>query len=131
MSQMTPAVTKAIEGIRCSCPNYPLEAEPDGSGGAFVTVRDVPLGANFVQTDTWIGFQITFQYPYADVYPHFARPDLARSNGQPLGEGLGGGAQFRGQPAVQISRRSNKWNPATDTASLKLLKVIKWLTSPK
>jgi hypothetical protein len=56
------------------------------------------------------------------------RPDLSRIDGKALGEGLGH-AQFRGQAAVQISRRSNKLNPATDTAALKLLKVLKWLRS--
>jgi hypothetical protein len=122
----TPAVAKAIEEIRSSFAEYPVESEHDGSGGAFVFVRGIPLGPPYVQKDTWIGFQITFQYPYADVYPHFCRPDIARIDGRPLGEGLGQ-AQFRENPAVQISRRSNKLNPATDTAALKLLKVVQWL----
>lgn len=86
----------------------------------------IPLGPPYAQADTWIGFQITFQYPYADVYPHFTRPDLTRLDGRALGEGFGT-AQFRNQPAIQISRRSNKLNPATDTATLKLLKVLQWL----
>jgi len=123
---LAPAVTKAIEDIRSTFSELRIEADPDGSGGAFVTVHDVSLGAPYSQAETWIGFQITFQYPYADVYPHFVRADLSRLDGRPLGEGLGG-AQFRGQPATQISRRSNKLNPATDTAVLKLLKVLQWL----
>jgi hypothetical protein len=28
--------------------------------------------------------------------------------------------------ALQLSRRSNRWNPATDNAALKAEKVIKW-----
>jgi hypothetical protein len=126
MTAMTPAVAKAIEEIRSSFPECPVESEADGSGGAYVVVRGIPLGSPYAQTDTWIGFQITFQYPYADVYPHFCHPDLARADGRALGEGFGQ-AQFRGKPAIQISRRSNKLNPATDTATLKLLKVLQWL----
>jgi hypothetical protein len=124
----TAAVEKAIGELRACFPNNPLEVIPDGSGGAFIIMQGILLGPPWAQADTWIGFQITFQYPYADVYPHFVRHDLSRANGQPLGEGLGQ-AQFRGQLAVQISRRSNKLNPATDTATLKLLKVLKWLRS--
>ena len=68
--------------------------------------NDLPLGPPYAQQPFWVGFQITFQYPYADVYPHFTFPDLARTDGKPLGDGIGNGASFR-QPAVQLSRRSN------------------------
>lgn len=128
MTAMVPAVEKAIAELRSTFQDCAVEAEPDGSGGTYVVVRGISLGAPYAQAETWIGFQITFQYPYADVYPHFTRPDLVRSDGRPLGAGLGA-AQFRNQQAVQISRRSNKLNPATDTAALKLLKVLKWLRS--
>jgi hypothetical protein len=128
VTAITPIVEKAIEQIRASLPDCPLESVPDGSGGAFVTLSNVPLGQPWSQTDTWVSFQITFQYPYADVYPHFVRHDLKRADGQPFGPGLGQ-AQFCNQPAIQISRRSNKLNPATDTAALKLLKVLQWLRS--
>ena len=127
MTAMAPAVVKAIEEIRLSLPNCQVDTHHDGSGGAFVIVRGDLLGPPYAQIDTWIGFQITFPYPYADVYPHFTRPDLKRTDGKALGEGFGVQAQFRGQPAIQISRRSNKLNPATDTASLKLLKVLQWM----
>lgn len=36
---------------------------------------------------------------------------------------------FEDRPAVQISRRSNRLNPATDTAVIKLHKVLAWLRS--
>jgi len=126
MSAILPPVEKAIAELRaCFCESG-VDAEADGSGGAYVTVGGVQLGPPYAQPESWIGFQITFQYPYADVYPHFARPDLTRADGRPLGDGLGM-ARFRNQPALQISRRSNKLNPAIDTATLKLLKVLKWL----
>ena len=127
MTEISPAVTKAIDEIRSSFPDCQVETHPDGSGGAFVIVRNVSLGPPYVQGNIWIGFQITFQYPYADVYPHFTQPDLTRADRKPLGDGFGISAQFRSQPAIQISRRSNKLNPATDTATLKLLKVLHWM----
>jgi hypothetical protein len=126
MTAITAPVEKAIGEIRSSFQDCPVEADTDGAGGAFLIVRNILLGPPYAQPDTWIRFQITFQYPYADVYPHFARHDLTRLDGRGLGEGFGN-AQFRNQPAIQISRKSNKLNPATDTALLKLLKVLQWL----
>ena len=126
MTQIQPQIEKAIAEVRGSFPDCRVEAEPDGGGGAYVTVYDVPLGPPYLQSKIWVSFQITFQYPYADVYPHFACAELARADGRSLGEGFGN-ANWRGRPATQLSRRSNKLNPATDTAALKLLKVMQWL----
>ena len=129
MNKLTPAGAKAIEEIRCTFEGCDVEVEPDGSGGAVVVVRGVPLGCPYAQAEVWFGFQITFQYPYADVYPHFTNLDLARSDGGSLSSGFGT-ASFRGQQVIQISRRSNRLNPERDTAALKLLKVVTWMKSP-
>ena len=126
MSGIVPAVVKAIEEIRNTFGRCAVETEPDGSGGAVVVVKGIPMGCPYEQAQVWIGFRITFQYPYADVYPHFTNANLARSDGGGLGGGFGT-AKFRGQPAIQVSRRSNRLNPETDTAALKLLKVIRWM----
>jgi hypothetical protein len=128
VTTIVPSVTKAIEQIRATFSECPLDIIPDGAGGAFVTLSNVSLGPPWVQTKTWISFQITFQYPYADVYPHFVRNDLSRLDGKPPSTGLQQ-AQYRNKAAIQVSRRSNKLNPATDTACLKLLKVLQWLRS--
>ena len=89
-------------------------------------LESISLSSIYIQPNTWIGFHITFQYPYADVYPHFVRADLSRVDGKPLGSGTGSN-NFENRQAVQLSRRSNNLNPATDTAILKLLKVLEWL----
>ena len=87
---------------------------------------DVPLGPPYVQETTWVAFLITRQYPYADVYPHFVRGDLQRVDRKPLGPGTSL-TSYLGQPAIQLSRRSNRLNPGTDTALTKLEKVLFWL----
>ena len=126
MSEIVPAVLKGIEEIRSTFDRCTVDAEPDGSGGAVVVVEGIAMGSPYVQAQLWIGFRITFQYPYADVYPHFTDANLARSDGRSLGGGFGT-ATFRDQQAIQVSRRSNRLNPETDTAALKLLKVIRWM----
>jgi hypothetical protein len=123
------AVQSAIDQIRHAFPDAIVTVEEDGDGGAYVIVDPVSLSPTYETTATWIGFRITFQYPHADVYPHFVRPDLRRVNGQPLGDGMSTGQTFLGRQAIQISRRSNHLNPATDTALLKLQKVLAWLDS--
>ena len=125
---MTPEVTEAIKEIATAFPSCRMETVQDSQGGAFVTIHNVPLNGPYEQADTWVGFQITYTYPYCDIYPHFIRADLSRLNGSALGEGMGAGT-FSGQPAIQVSRKSNRHNPATDTAAVKLLKVLRWLNS--
>ena len=126
MTAIIPTVAKGIDEIRSTFKGCDLEVEADGSGGAVVVIRGFPLGCPYVQSEVWFGFHMTFQYPYADVYPHFTDADLARLDGSGLGGGFGS-ASFQGQPAIQISRRSNRLNPETDTAALKLLKVVTWM----
>lgn len=124
----TPAVSKAIEEIRETFAETAVAFDEDGDGGAWVIVESVPLGEIYAQDETWIGFQITFPYPEADVYPHFVRLDLCRMDGAPLGEGFQPVTWGpRAEPGIQLSRRSNRLDPALDTAATKLLKVLKWL----
>jgi hypothetical protein len=126
---MTPEVKAAVDEIAVAFGSGGVEAVEDGQGGTFVTVGNMSLdGGPYEQATTSVSFQITHTYPYADVYPHFVRHDLSRRDGKPLGQGTSMG-NFRGEPAIQISRRSNRLDPTTDTALLKLCKVMRWLKS--
>ena len=125
---MTPEIETAVEQIRQTFAGCELTTRDDGEGGAFIIVEGVSPGSTFRQETTWVGFHLTFQYPFSDVYPVFVRGDLSRTDGRSIaGPGIQTGYTFEGRPAVQLSRRSNHLNPATDTAALKMLKVIKWL----
>lgn len=124
---MNDAVEKAIEEIRSAFPRNSVDAQDDSKEGAWVIIEDVPVGDIYTPSTTWVGFRITFQYPYADVYPHFVRSDLTRVDRRPVGDGFSAGQTFLGRPALQISRKSNRLNPKTDTALLKLMKVLQWL----
>jgi hypothetical protein len=125
---MNEPVQEAIEEIRHTWPDAAVTAKDDGDGGAYVRIEPIDPGAPYVQRETWIGFRITAQYPYADVYPLFVRADLARTDGQPLGDALTPGS-FDGETAIQVSRKQNHLDPNTDTAAIKVLKVIRWLAS--
>lgn len=132
---MTPDVELAITELRDAYPASTVTAVEDGQGGAFVTVDSVYIGERYEPSSTWIKFAITFQYPVADVYPHFIPREVRRlagppTDGTPLGTGTAytqyavGGETIN---VIQLSRRSNHLNPAIDTAAMKLEKVLDWL----
>jgi hypothetical protein len=125
---MTDPVVEAIEEIRENWPGATVTVKDDGEGGAYVWIDPVDPGPPYVQRETWIGFRITGQYPYSDVYPLFVRGDLARADGNALGDALTP-SSFDGKTAIQVSRRQNHLDPTADTAALKVHKVLAWLAS--
>jgi hypothetical protein len=139
---MTPAVCQALDEIAKQFPGRTISTAEDKNGGALVIVEDQPLGAPYREATSWIGFHVTHNAPYADVYPHFVRGDITRTDGAALGEGMTTGHTFP-QPdvlrepskmpprqAVQVSRRSNRRDTAgLETPLIKLLKVLTWIKS--
>lgn len=127
-TNVSPLIAEAIREIQETFVRSSVAVDSDGAGGVWVVIEPVPLGPVYVQDETWIAFLITFAYPEADVYPHFVRPDLSRVDGAPLGEGFCPTTWGSiGKAGMQLSRRSNRLNPAVDTAATKALKVLKWL----
>ncbi len=123
-------VGQAIDEIRKAFPDIEVNVREDGEGGVYVVLETIELGEAFRPAATWVGFRITFQYPYADCYPHYVRGDLTRTSGVLLaGGGIQPGQAFENRPAIQLSRRSTRLNPQTDTALLKLEKVLLWFRS--
>jgi hypothetical protein len=128
---MTAAVQSAIEEIRSAFPRRKMDVEADPEGGAYVKVHDLSVGDHYEPSVSWIAFRITFQYPFADVYPHFCAPGLKRKDGRPLGERFNPNSQWQtpksSEPAILMSRRSNRLDAETDTAAFKLAKVLDWM----
>lgn len=131
---MKPEIEKAIHEIRTAFGSE-IEIKPDPEGGAFVKVLDLDLGRQYQPDRSWVAFRITFQYPFADVYPHFVVPELRRKDGVELKPPFHPANQFwtppgeQQQPAVMVSRRSNKRDASVDTAAFKLQRVLEWLRS--
>src|SRR5260370_2040018 len=121
---MTPEVTLAVEEIRQIFGGHNVDVQEENQGGAYVTVNGITIGPRFSPSTSWIDFLVTFQYPRADVYPPFLDGTLQVTGGGNFPAGITTGHIWREKPALQVSRRSNRWNAATDTAALKLAKVI-------
>lgn len=124
---ITAAVAAAVAAVRDHFAGHPVEAVPDGAGGAFITVDHVQIGGSYTPSSTWLGFQINAAYPASDVYPHYIGR-VARVDGRPHGQAITV-VDWRERPALQLSRRSNRWRPGTDNAPLKAEKVLTWLAS--
>ena len=126
---LKPAVEVAIGELQESFPTASVSCKDDTDGGAIVTIEGVPLNSNtFVQSETWVGFHITFQYPDADVYPHHVRHDLARKDGRALiGDGLHPNNSYGKRTSLMLSRRTKRRDVSGDTASTKLRRVLAWL----
>jgi hypothetical protein len=131
---LKPDIVRAIEEIRAAYPKHEVSFEEDTEGGAFVEVTNLFLGEQYEPSTSWVRFRITFQYPTADVYPHFIVEGLRRKDGKPLGESFQLNNQGWQPPSgiktgTMISRRSNRRDPATETAAIKLEKVLAWIRS--
>ncbi len=126
---MKAEVQRAIDEIRAAFSDHAVVVRDDGEGGAYVIVETLDPGAIYHQRSAWLGCRITFQYPYADVYPHFVDGSLSRLDGRPLGEGISPVQPFEGRPAAQISRRTNHPDARFETAARKLLRILAWLAA--
>jgi hypothetical protein len=124
---LTPAVDRAIGAVRGHFAGQPVEVIPDGAGGAFVIISSIEVGPRYTPTVTWLGFQVNAAYPASDIYPHYTGR-LTRTDGRTHGQGFSA-VTWQGRQALQLSRRSQGWNPAVDTAVLKAEKVIQWLVT--
>ena len=127
MTVPTTAVSRAIDAVRGHFAGKQVEVTPDGAGGAFVIVSGVEVGTRYAPAVTWLGFQVNAAYPASDVYPHYTGR-LARADGRAHGQGIQQ-VTWQGRDALQLSRKSNSWNPGVDTAALKAEKVIRWLAT--
>lgn len=123
---MKPEIERAIEDLRRCFADAEVKATLKDDGSASITVDPIDLGAAYKPQGSWIKFAISFQYPYADIYPLFVRPDLTRADGQPHGKAITS-SSYDGESALQLSRSNNHLDPTVDTAALKVLKVIEWL----
>jgi hypothetical protein len=120
-------VATAIEELKRQFATSSFTVREDGQGGAYVIMESVEIGSKFVPTATWIGFHITAQYPYADIYPVFIGVEVKRVDGVAFQAPVTPGHNFEGRGAIQISRRSAAAQSGSQKAVAKILKVLDFL----
>jgi hypothetical protein len=126
-------VREALETLETAYPSVDISTVPDGQGGLWVEFAAIPLGAAYAQESTFLVFNLPFNLPGGDIYPMFARHDLTRTDGAPLGEGFAP-TQLQWpprsstqRPVTQLSRRTRGNAFTAQTAAQKVAKVLDWL----
>ena len=122
-----PDVEEAVAEICAAFSDNVVQVVAAADGGAEVTVERADLGERYEPRETFVGFRIPGSYPFSQVYPHFLRADLAKADGTALPNPGMTPNQWRGQPAIMVSRSSRNWDPNRDTALGKLHKVLDWV----
>lgn len=122
------AATGVVEAFRCDRVRF----VPDGQGGVWAEINEVDLGEIYTASTTFVVCLLPFNLPGADVYPLFVRPDLARKDGQCLGEGFSASqlvwpGDTQPRPVTQVSRRTRRNDFAHQTAVQKIKKVLDWV----
>ncbi len=126
--EMLPDVEEAVSEIRAAFPGHEVRAVPWGEGGAEVTVEEIELGEGFEPSNSFVGFRIDRYYPNSDVYSHYVRGDIRKTDGSALpNPGMLPNHEWQGRSAIMVSRRSTRWDANTDTALGKLYKVSDWI----
>jgi hypothetical protein len=120
-------VSSGIEELKRQFSGSTFTVREDGQGGAHVVMEPVTLGPKFRPDNTWLGFHIPPQYPYADIYPVFIGANVARANGVPFAVPVTPGHIFEGRPAIQVSRRNSAAQSGLQKVGTKILKVLDFL----
>lgn len=120
-------VSTAIEELRRQFDAASFTVREDGQGGAHVVMEPVTIGPKYLPSDTWIGFQIPAQYPYADIYPVFIGGNVVRADGKAFVVPVTPGHNFEGRPALQVSRRNSAAQSGLQKAPAKILKILDFL----
>lgn len=120
-------VVRAIDAVKAQFPDSTVTATDDGQGGARLIVEPVTLGPKYRPTETWLGFHIPPQYPYADIYPMFIGAEVSRVDGTPFQVPVTPNHVFESRRAFQVSRRSPAAQNGHQTVVAKILKVIDFL----
>jgi Prokaryotic E2 family E len=117
-------VARGIEELEAAFPGR-VEHEADGSGGAFIIVRDLELGERWTNPTASLTFALAYNYPAAPPYPFYLPGDVR------LRDGSAPAAlqriEWRGQQVVQVSLRHNRWDPSCDGAVGSVMQVRDWL----
>lgn len=124
---MKTEVSTGIEELKRQFSTACFAVREDGQGGAYVLMQPMALGPRYRPSETWIGFHIPAQYPYADIYPVFIGGDVVRADGVEFAVPVTRGHSFEGRTAIQVSRRNGAAQSGMQKVTAKILKILDFL----
>jgi hypothetical protein len=120
---IAPEVVRALSELAEAFPGR-VGSEPDGLGGALVSIAAARLPAAWPLRQSALRFVLPYNFPAIPVYPYYIAAEVA-----PAGE-LGAALQrveWRGEAVLQLSLRHNRWRPGVDTVVGSVLQAMDWL----
>ncbi len=120
---IAPEVLRALGELAEEFPGR-VESEPDGLGGAVVSIVATRLPAGWPAPQSAMMFSLPYNFPAIPVYPYYIAAEDA-----PEGE-LGEGLQrvgWRDRSVIQLSLRHNNWRPGLDTVIGSVVQAMDWL----
>jgi len=120
---LAPAVAGALTELRVDF--GAITVEPDGRGGAYVTVLELDAGPRWRPMQLELALHLPFNYPFSAVYPFYTTDELERAEGGMRPPALQT-VEWRGRRVTQVSLRANRWRPEHDTASGAVAQVRHW-----
>lgn len=123
VASLNPEIAEAVEEILAHF-GHRASREPDGQGGALVTVEDVDLPASWARQTAPLRFMVPYNFPATPPYPFYLPKDVQPPTPwhqamQPI--------EWRGEQMIQVSLRNNNWDPARDRVLGCILQVGDWL----
>jgi hypothetical protein len=107
---LTSGVAEGILELEEAFPER-VRHEPDGNGGAYVTVTEIPLGARWTRESSPLSFHLPYSYPNAAPYPYYLPGDLDLTGPWPQELQR---VTWRERDAIQVSLRHTNWDPDRD-----------------
>lgn len=98
--------------------------EPDGEGGAVVTIEKVELGEGWTRTEAPLRFVVPYNFPATPPYPYYLPRDAHPQGAWPTALQP---IEWRGASAIQVSLRNSRWDTARDGLLGCVLQVAAWL----
>ena len=75
VAPLAPEVAAALGELESAYPGA-VSAEPDGAGGAYVTVDEIDLGDSWSIERAPVTFHLPYNYPAASPYPYYLPAEL-------------------------------------------------------
>lgn len=116
-------VSDGVHDLEKSFPGQ-VSSDPDGQGGAYITISEVKLGPHWSLSAAPLSFHLPYNYPAAPPYPFYLPGHVTHTDPWPAALQQ---ASWREQDVLQVSLRHDNWNPSHDTAVGTVLQVRNWL----
>lgn len=119
-------VSRGLEELEEAFPGR-VRHEPDGEGGAFVTIEEVELSDRWTRLSSELTFHLAYNYPAASIYPYYLPQEVTPADG--VFPAALQRIEWRGKQVIQVSLRQENWDPRRDNAVGAVMQTQAWLRS--